>query len=81
MAGDEDVFPGISQLMKKGFGRVIGPQALALIHLTGGFKQWPEDLRRFFGPVLAAVKNLRDLDVVAREPLREPFYIGSPLAT
>ena len=42
VAGDERVFFGVSQLSKKGFGRIVGRQALALENLIGGFKQWSE---------------------------------------
>ncbi len=65
VAGDERVFLGVSELSKKSFRRVIGRQALALENLIGGFEQWPEQLCGLNCPDLAAVQDLRDLDVLA----------------
>jgi hypothetical protein len=79
VTSDERVFLLVSQLMKKSLWRVIGRQTRALIDLAGGCKQWPEYLRRLFCAGLAAVKNLRDLDVVTREPFCQPLNIGSPV--
>ena len=81
VADDERVLLGVSQLMKKSLGRVVGRQTLALINLAAGFKQWPEYFRRLFCPGLAAMKNLCDLDVLAREPLCQSLNIDStPIA-
>ena len=41
----------------------------------------PKYLRRLFCAGLAAVKNLRDLDVMTQEPFCQPLNIGSTLIT